>query len=114
MSANLVGGERFLTKFQFHEGIHPFNTPPSMAGALVTMSWNEAVIAQGRGWGVIVQGRRPHHARPTLRAPGANATRAANHHSNAHATTHAHGTGTPHGMLCADPEAGPGPMPGQR
>lgn len=66
MSANLVGGERFLTKFQFHEGIHPFNTPPSMAGALVTMSWNEAVIAQGRGWGVIVQGRRPHHARPHL------------------------------------------------
>ncbi|CAL1128498.1 unnamed protein product, partial [Cladocopium goreaui] len=41
-------------------------TSSCQAGARVTMSWNQAMLAQAQGWGHMEIGRRPHHARPHL------------------------------------------------
>lgn len=54
------------TKFKFKDGVHPLGTSSCQAGARVTMSWNQAMLAQAQGWGHMEIGRRPHHARPHL------------------------------------------------
>lgn len=54
------------TKFKFKDGVHPLGTSSRQAGARVTMSWNQAMLAQAQGWGHMEIGRRPHDARPHL------------------------------------------------
>ena len=57
----------------FHHGfncVHThrwlLGTSSRQAGARVTMSWNQAMLAQAQGWGHMEIGRRPHDARPHL------------------------------------------------
>ncbi|CAD7940981.1 unnamed protein product [Amoebophrya sp. A25] len=68
MSGNsgVVGQDAFMCEFQYFPGIHPKGTPASMAGARVKLPWNEAVVQEGKGWGKLIVGSRPHHRRPHL------------------------------------------------
>ncbi|CAE7660043.1 unnamed protein product [Symbiodinium sp. CCMP2592] len=54
------------TKFKFKEGVHQLGTSRCEAGASVSMGWNQAILAQGQGWGEVNLGQRPHHRRPHL------------------------------------------------
>lgn len=63
--------EPFQTKFKFHEGTRQLGMARSQAGATVSMSYNEAMMAQAQGWGEVQLGRRPHDARPHLKGTSA-------------------------------------------
>ena len=60
--------EAFMVWFTYHEGVRPLGAPSSVAGSTVRMSYNQAMIAEGRGWGKMDLGNRPHHQRPHLLA----------------------------------------------
>lgn len=68
MAANegIVCQNPYETKFQLKEGMRLEGMDPSMAGKLVEMTWNEAMLAQAQGFGTVDIGYRPHLNRPHL------------------------------------------------